>query len=321
MRRLLALLLLLPGLAAAQAPEPPARPARGPIRLIVPFPTGGAADGTARILAPALAASLGTPVQVENRPGGRGIAGAEAVARAAPDGRTLGLSVAAWPEAAPAAERPPREGGPALTRVALVAETPTVLLVPAGSRFQAMEVYLRAGRSWMRGLTFGSPAAGSLPHLQGEMLARAAEARLVHVAYRGTAAGLQDLANGQVDSLMAPLASAMPALLAGEVRALAVSGPAPDSRLPGVPSFASLGYPQLTATLRMWISAPPDLPPALLARLRGGAERAMAGPAVERQLLLAGLTPPARPREEPSDPRLVAELGEASRPQAGPQAN
>lgn len=316
MRRRSALLLpvLLPGRAAAQAALPAPRLGGPPIRLVVPFAPGGGADTTAHILAPHLAAALGRPVLVENRPGGRGIPGADSVARANPDGQTLGLTNTAPLGMAPLLEALPYDPDRDFTHVALIAETPSVLLVPAESRFQTFDLYLRAARSWARGLTYGSPATGSLQHLQGEMLAKAAGARLTHVAYRGTGPALLDLVNNQVDSLLAPLASVMAAVTAGRVRALAVSGPGPEPALPGVPAFAALGVPQLTATAWMGLSGPPGLPPALVETLNGEVNRIIALPDVAAQLRAAGLTPPDRPLDAAAYRRLVADFATTWRP-------
>ncbi|TDG28060.1 tripartite tricarboxylate transporter substrate binding protein [Paracraurococcus ruber] len=310
MRRRLALLLpFLPRPAAAQVLRGPP-----PLRLIVPFAAGSGADTTAQIIAPPLGAALGRTILVENRPGGRGIPGAEAVARAVPDGQTLGLCDTAPLGMAPLVDRPPYDADRDFTHIALVAETPTVLLVPANSRFPALENYLRAGRSWARGLTYGSPMVGSLQHLQGETLARLTGARLAHVAYRGTGAALQDLANGQVDSLLVPLSSAMPALHAGQARALALSGPAPDEGLPGVPTFAALGFGPLTATSWMGLSGPAGLPPALVTRVNAATNEMLAQPEVAQRLRAAGLTPPPQPLDPPAYRQLVLDFQAAWRP-------
>ena len=251
---------------------------------------------------------------VENRPGGRGIPGAEAIARANPDGQILGLTNTAPLGMAPLTEALSYDPDRDFTHVALIAETPSVLLVPADSRFQSFDLYLRAGRSWARGLTFGSPATGSLQHLQGEMLAKAAGARLTHVAYRGTGPALQDLVNGQVDSLMAPLASVIGAVASGRARVLAVSGPAAEPALPGVPGFAALGFPQLTATAWMGLSGPRGLPPALVTRLNAEVNRIIATPEVAAQLRSAGLTPPDRPLDAAAYRQLVADFATTWRP-------
>ncbi|TDH61517.1 tripartite tricarboxylate transporter substrate binding protein [Dankookia rubra] len=319
MRRRTALLLsllpvLLPGQASAQATSPLSRFGGPAIRLVVPFAPGGGADTAAHILAPSLAAALGRPVLVENRPGGRGIPGADLVARANPDGQTLGLTNTAPLGMAPLLEALPYDPDRDFTHVALIAETPSVLLVPADSRFQTFDLYLRAARSWARGLTYGSPATGSLQHLQGEMLAKAAGARLTHVAYRGTGPALLDLLNGQVDSMMAPLASAIGAVTSGRARALAVSGPAAEPSLPGVPAFAALGFPQLTATAWMGLSGPRGLPPTLVERLNGEVNRIIALPEVAAQLRAAGLTPPDRPLDAAAYRQLVADFATTWRP-------
>ncbi|MFC7475388.1 tripartite tricarboxylate transporter substrate binding protein [Dankookia sp. GCM10030260] len=313
MRRRPALLLplLFPCLTAAGQETRFGAPS---IRLLVPFAPGSGADITAHILAPPLAGALGRSILVENRPGGRGIPGAEAIARANPDGQVLGLTNTAPLCMAPLVESPPYDPDRDFTHVALIAETPSVLLVPAGSRFQSFDLYLRAGRSWTRGLTFGSPATGSLQHLQGEMLAKAAGARLTHVAYRGTAAALQDLLNGQVDSLVAPLASVAGMVRDGQAQVLAVSGPGEEATLPGVPSFAALGFPQLTATAWMGLSGPRGLPPGLVTRLNAEVNRIIATPAVAAQLRTAGLTPPDRPLDAAAYRQLVTDFATTWRP-------
>jgi tripartite-type tricarboxylate transporter receptor subunit TctC len=316
MRRRIALLLpmTLPRLARAQGPEAGPRAGGGPIRLIVPFAPGGGADAAAHILAPPLATALGRAILVENRPGGRGIPGAETLARAVPDGQTLGLSGTPQHGMAGLVDRPPYDCLHDFAHIALIAETPTVLLVPATSRLMTMETYLRAGRSWAGGLTYGSPAVGSLPHLQGDMLARATGALLVHVAYRGTAAALQDLVNGQVDSVFAPLASAAPVITAGQARALAVSAAAPEEMLPGVPSFAALGFPQLTASNWVGLSGPRGLSPALVTRLNAEVNRIIATPEVAGRLRAVGYTPPDRPLDAAGYRQLIADFAEHWRP-------
>lgn len=302
---LLALLLLLlaPGLAAAE-------PAGGPpIRLIVPFAAGGASDTTARLVAPPLARALGRPILLDYRPGAGGIVGAELLARAAPDGATLGISNTSPHGVAPLTrDTPPYDSDRDFTHIALVAETPSVLLVAAGSQFRGFAPYLRAARSWRQGLSYASTGVGSLQHLQGELLARATGAQLTHVPYRGTAPALQDLIGGQVDSLMTPLAGAVAALAAGRVRALAVSSPQPFPALPGVPTYAALGYPQLTAISWTGISGPHGLPEPLVRRINAEVTRIVADPEVARRLAAAGLYPPARPASAAEYQRLVAEF-------------
>ncbi len=301
MRALLTLLLLLPLAAAAQ-------PA-GPIRMIVPFAPGGASDTTARLVVPGRAAALGRVIVIENRPGAGGLIGAEAIARAAPDGSILGISNTSPHGIVPLAQDPPPyDAVRDFTHVALVAETPTVLLVPAASRFHDFPTYLLAAQSWRRGLSFASTGIGSLQHLQGELLARLAGARLTHVPYRGTGPALQDLVAGQVDSRLTPLAGTTGAIAGGQARALAVSSAEPFAALPGVPTYAALGYPQLTATSWTGISGPRGLPPALVARINTEVNRLTATPEMARRLRAAGLTPPAQPMDAAGYQRIVADF-------------
>jgi tripartite-type tricarboxylate transporter receptor subunit TctC len=304
MRALLTLLLLVPLAAAAQ-------PA-GPIRMIVPFAPGGASDSTARVIAPGLAAALGRAIIIENRPGAGGMLGAEAIARAAPDGGTIGISNTSPHGIVPLAqERPPYDSDRDFTHVVLVAETPTVLLVPAASRFHDFPSYLLAAESWRQGLAFASTGVGSLQHLQGELLARLTGARLIHIPYRGTGPALQDLVAGQVDSLMTPLAGTTGAIAGGQARALAVSSAGPFPGLPGVPTYAALGYPQLTATSWTGISGPRGLAPALVARINTEVNRLIAEPEVAQRLAAAGLYPPARPLDAAGYQRIVADFAAA----------
>ena len=305
MRPLLLLLavLLLPGRLAAQD-------AAHVIRLIVPFSPGGASDTMARIVAPPLAVALGRPIVIENRPGAGGILGSEIITRALPDGATLGISNTSPHGIAPLAQVVPTyDSDRDFTHIVMIAETPTVLVVPAGSRFVTLQGFLKAGEYWVRGLTFGSTGVGSLQHLQGEMLAKASDARLTHVPYRGTGPALQDLLGGQLDSLLTPLAGVQAALNAGQVRALAVSTAQPFAALPGVPTYASLGYPQLTATSWTGISGPKGMAPALVARINAETNRIVADPDVVRRLEAAGLYPPAKPMDAAAYQALVARFG------------
>jgi tripartite-type tricarboxylate transporter receptor subunit TctC len=134
------------------------------------------------------------------------------------------------------------------------------------------------------------------------------------VAYRGTVEAMADLVNAQVDSLMAPLASAMPAIRAGQARALAISALAEPPLLPGVPSFAALGFPQLTATAWMGLSGPRGLPPALVTRLNAEVNRIVSTPDVATRLRAAGLSPPPAPLDPAAFRQLVVDFQAAWRP-------
>jgi tripartite-type tricarboxylate transporter receptor subunit TctC len=287
MRALLAAFLLLPGLAFGQS---------GPaIRMIVPFAPGGASDITARIVAPPLSAALGRTIVIENRPGAGGMLGAEAIARAAADGGTIGISNTSPHGIVPlAAPNAPYDSDRDFTHVAMVAETPTVFLVPGNSPHRSLAEFLAAARARAGGLTFASTGVGSLQHLQGEMLGSLTGTRLVHVPYRGTGPALQDLLSGQVDAMLTPLAGTSGAITGGQARALAVSSTAPFAPLPGVPTYAALGHPTLSATSWTGISGPRGLPADFVARVNAEVNRIVALPETAQRLEAAGLYPPAR---------------------------
>jgi tripartite-type tricarboxylate transporter receptor subunit TctC len=309
-RPLLLGLPLLPGLAAAQAPDPGSRQAGAPIKLIVPFTQGGTADTVARIVAPALANALGQPILVENRPGSGGTQGAMTLAQAPPDGLTLGISTTTAFGTAPLmVDAPDYHAERDFTHVAMIAETPSVLVVRADSRFRSFADYMRAAGSWVRGLTYGSPGIGTLQHLQAESLAQASGARLTHVPYRGTQAVLRDLQANAMDSAFLPLAGTAPKLQSGELRALAVSSAEPVPALPGVPTFAAVGYPALTAAAWSGLSGPRGLSPARVARLNAEVNRIIADPAIVRRLAEVGLTPPTTPMDAAGYQALIARFG------------
>ncbi len=287
----------------------PAAAQTGPLRMIVPFPPGGASDVTARLVAPGLSAALARPIVIENRPGAGGLLGAEAIARAAPDGNTIGISNTSPHGIAPlAAASPPYDPDRDFTHIVLIAETPAIIMVRAASPFRSLADFLGAARAAPQGLTFGSTGVGSLQHLQGVSLASVSGARLVHVPYRGTGPALTDLLSGQVDSLFTPLAGATGALTGGQARALVVSTAEPFAALPGVPTFAAEGFPQLTTTSWTGLSGPRGLDPAFVARVNAAVNALVATPDLAQRLEVAGLYPPARPLDAAGFQQVVADF-------------
>jgi tripartite-type tricarboxylate transporter receptor subunit TctC len=233
-----------------------------------------------------------------------------AVAHATPDGLTLGISTTTSLGTAPLmADAPAYHADRDFSHIAMIAETPSVLVVRADSRFRSFADYMRAAGSWVRGLSYASPGIGTLQHLQAESLAQASGARLTHVPYRGTQAALRDLLANAVDSGFVPLAGSAPKLQSGELRALAVSSAEPLAALQGVPTFGALGYPALTATAWTGLSGPRGLPPARVARLNAEVNRVLADPAILRKLVEMGLAPPATPMDPAAYQALVARFG------------
>lgn len=289
--------LAAPGLARAQGA---AWPARGPIRLVAQFPTGGAVDTVSRAIAPSLAAALGQEVVVENRPGVGGVAGTDFVAKAPADGYTLLVSHASV-HVMSAATVPALPFDPVadFTHIGMLVDLPGMLLVPANSRFRTLADLVTAART--EPVLYGSSGVGSGPHLLGALLASEGRADFLdHVPYRGSAPAIQDMLAGEIQAVMDPVTSNVQALRAGTIRALAVSTPQRLREMPDVPTFAEQGFPNLSSSQWLGLSGPKGLPPAVVERLT----------ALLPQLLDA---PEFRARAEAmaSPPRMPPLLGDA----------
>ncbi|MCS6765295.1 MAG: tripartite tricarboxylate transporter substrate binding protein [Candidatus Protistobacter heckmanni] len=259
----LAALLVLPALAAAAHAQGAAGYPTRPLHWVVPYTPGGATDSVARVVGQKLAAELGQPVIVENKPGGASNIGTEAVARAAPDGYTFLLSTP--PISVNGLLYPNLGFDPAkdLKAVAMIARNPNVLVVPAASPLRSVADLIAAARRELGRLSIGSPGIGTVPHLASLLLAANLNLAVTPVPYKGSAAVLQDLIGGQLSAAMDNLYAQMPHLRSGKVRALAVLSPKRSALLPEVPGMAELGIPALAdfdGTGWIGVVAPAALP-------------------------------------------------------------
>jgi tripartite-type tricarboxylate transporter receptor subunit TctC len=284
--------LARPALAQMGAAWKPPRP----VRLVVGFPPGGFTDILARVLAPLLQVQLDQSVVVENRSGAAGIIGAEAVARAVPDGTTLLLGHStANAIAANLAQRLSYDPRTAFAPITLVAAQPHVLLVNAAAPYTTVAELLAAARKAPGRLTYASSGVASVQHVAGEMLRAATGIDAVHVPYRGTGPALADLAGGQVDFVIDGLAGAAPLLHAGRIRALAVSTAERVPRLPDVPTLDEAGAPGFE--IRSWFGlfAPSGLPDPAVESLYAAASAALSRPEMHRVLNDASAEPGGMP--------------------------
>jgi tripartite-type tricarboxylate transporter receptor subunit TctC len=242
-------------------------PARGPIRLIAQFPPGGLVDVVSRLLAPHLSTALGQSVVVENRPGAGGLIGTDHVAKQAADGYTLLVSHAAVHVYAAATRRTmPFDAVGDFTHMGMLCEAPMVLVVKASSPFQTLEQYVAAARD--KPVRYGTSGIGSANHLYGELLKIEGKApNHDHVPYQGSAPAMQDLYAGNIDSVFDPITTNVATLKAGALRALAVSTPKRLAALPTIPTFAEAGYPSLTGSQWLGLSAPKGLPAPVAQKL------------------------------------------------------
>ncbi|UFN49480.1 tripartite tricarboxylate transporter substrate binding protein [Roseomonas sp. OT10] len=262
-----------------------------PIRYIVTFPPGGSGDALARVLAPVVGERLGQPIVVENRPGAGGNIGMDAVAKAAPDGYTLGQGPAGAltvnPSLYPALPFDPlRDFAP----VTMLGGTPFLLAVRARSELHGLGDLLTAARARPDRLTVAHGGVGSAMHLTAELLNQAGQIRLITVPYRGVGPSLTALLSGDTDLAVLDPPAALPLIADGQIRALAVSSPQRMPQLPDVPTVAEAGLGGFESLGWLGLVAPAATPAPILARLHEVFTGALRDPAVLERLNTIGVT-------------------------------
>ncbi|MFM8736215.1 MAG: tripartite tricarboxylate transporter substrate binding protein BugE [Betaproteobacteria bacterium] len=247
-----------------------------PIRLVVPFAPGGSTDLVARMLAERMGPLLGQTVTVDNRGGAGGTLGADLVAKATPDGYTLLMGTVSTHGASPAIYRKiPYDPVKDFQPITNVMSVPSVFVVNPKMPAKSMREFIAMAKAAPGRHTFASPGIGSLGHANVENFAHLAGIQLLHVPYKGAGPALNDALAGQVDALTDNLPSALPHIQAGRLRALALLSPQRSSVLPDVPTYRELGFEELSEGGWFGLMAPAGTPPAVVARLREAAHRAM----------------------------------------------
>jgi tripartite-type tricarboxylate transporter receptor subunit TctC len=272
MKKILAATLLAFALAplVANAQDPAAKgrwPAK-PVRMIVPFPPGSSPDLVARMLNDRLAAALGQPVVVENRAGAGGMVGTGAVAKAAPDGYTIGLSIPG-PLAVNTVLMQKMEYDPfrELAPVTIVAASPNVLVVDPKLGASDLKAFVALARSQPGRLNYGSVGNGSASHLTMELLKQLAGIDLVHVPYPGSPQVNTAILNGQIAAAFVVPATAMPLVQAGRLKALGATTTTRSVVLPDLPTVAEQGFPGFHSTAWIAAVAPAKTPEPIVRRL------------------------------------------------------
>ena len=207
------------------------------IRLIVPFAPGGGTDTIARSLGALMAKDLGQPVIVENRPGAGTIIGSQVVAHSPPDGYTLLVATFAHAVNPSLQPKMPYDSGKDFAPVTLIGSSHNILVVKPNSPFKTVKDVIEAARKQPATYTFASQGVGTSAHLAGEMLKNLAKIDLVHVPYRGASPALNDLLGGQVDMMFATNAAVAGFIADQRLRPIALSAPAGQSKMPGVPTI------------------------------------------------------------------------------------
>ncbi len=259
------------GLAASAPAQPTAGTGNWPsraIHLIVPFPAGSSPDLIARVLAEKLAPALGQPVIVENRPGAGGNLGTALVARAAPDGYTIGISIPG-PLAVNTVLYRKMEYDPFkdLAPVGLVGASPNLLVVDPRLGVDSVKEFVALAKSQPGKLNYGSVGNGSTSHLTMELFKEAAGLDLVHVPYPGSPQVNTAILGGQIAAGFVVPATAMPLVHSGRLKALAVTTSVRSIVLPEYPTLAESGYPEVVSTAWNGIVAPARTPPPIIERL------------------------------------------------------
>ncbi len=285
------LIALGAALATPALAQPRWQPER-PIRWIVAYPAGGGSDALARLIGVQLSQGLGQPVVIENRPGAGATLGADAAAKAPPDGHTLfsGDSGSMVNNIA-LFRRLPYDPARELRGVGLFADFPLVVAVPAGSRFRDIGAYIAAAKAAPGALACGTPGVGSPHHLAVERFQKEAGIRLNLIPYRGGAPGVNDLLAGTLESMMVDVASAGGPLRGGQLRALAATPVERWRTLPDVPTLRESGLPEYRAPAWQGLVAPAATPDGVIRRLGEELQRVMSSEAIRARLIEIGVEP------------------------------
>jgi tripartite-type tricarboxylate transporter receptor subunit TctC len=278
--------ILATSLAQAQTGTWPERP----IRMIVPFPAGSSSDVAARILGNELGPRLGQQLVIENRAGASGNIGSDAIAKAAPDGYTIGFATTTTHAVAVGlTPNLPYDPIKSFTPVGVISTSPYVLVVYPGMAAHNVAELIALAKSKPGIINYGSAGLASTAHLATALFESLAGVRLNHVPYKSSAQSVVDLVAGRLDMQIATIPPTLTNINAGQVRALATTGARRASVLPDVPTIAESGIPGYEASLWLAIVAPAGTPPAIVARLNGVVNEVLNAPGAKASLMAQGL--------------------------------
>lgn len=292
--------LMVAGAAVAQTGDAgwPERP----VRLIVPFPAGSSTDIVARIIAQKLTYRLGQQIVIENRVGASGNIGADTVAKAAPDGYTIGIATASTHAvAASLSANLPYDPIKDFAPVSMIGSQPYVLVLYPGLPANNLADLVALAKAKPGTLNYGSAGVASLAHLATALFATMAGVNIVHVPYKSSAQSVTDMITGRLDMQFATIAPTLPNIRAGRLRALAISGKARVAALPEVPTVAESGIAGYEAALWVSLVAPSATPPAIIARLNREVSEILNSSEGKEALVAQGMDP------EPGPPEALTE--------------
>jgi tripartite-type tricarboxylate transporter receptor subunit TctC len=280
----LALLAVLAFSDAAAQPYP-----NHSIRMIVPYPAGGSVDVLGRAVADKLTASLGQPVVPDNRPGANGSIAHQAVATAAPDGYTIGMSGTSPLVLAPHQIKDlPYDTTKDFAYLACAGTTPFVIDVHPSLPVKNVQELVAYAKANPGKLNFGSAGMGNSAHLSAELFKRATGIDMVHVPYKGNALAMQDLIAGNIQVLFDPVQTSIPQIQGGKVRPLAVTSKTRFAELPNLPTVAESGYTGYEFVVWYAFVAPAATPAPIVARLNAAINKAVTDPEMKKKFAALG---------------------------------
>jgi tripartite-type tricarboxylate transporter receptor subunit TctC len=260
-----------------------------PVTLIVPFPPGGSTTVMARNVADKMAAALGQQVVVDNRGGAGGTLGTRTVAKAAPDGYTIGLGYTGTLSIAPSLyTNPGYDVRKDFAPIGMIGTAPSVLVVHPSVPAKTLAEFLDYAKKAPTPLTYGSPGVGTANHLAAELLADAAHVKLTHVPYKGSGPVMNDLIGGHIPMSFVPIPAAIGNIQGGKLRGLAVTSPKRSPQLAELPSMQEAGLPGFEVALRYGLVAPAGTPKEIVDRLNKALNEALASAEVQKRLATEG---------------------------------
>ena len=274
--------------AVAQAQTYPAKA----VKIIVPFPPGGAIDALGRLLSQKMSESWGQPVVVENRPGAGGIIGTDAGAKAAPDGYTLTMgAVSTHAINAGLYKKLPYDPLKDFAAVAPVAIVPNLLVVNPSLGVSTVAELIALARSKPGQLSYASAGAGTTLHISCELFKSLAKVDILHVPYKGSGPAVSDVIGGQVPIMCDSITSSQPHIKSGKLKVLAITSAARSSTMPQVPTLAESGVPGYEMNPWFGLFAPAGTPAAVVGKLNAEVARVLALPDVRERLFAIGAEP------------------------------
>lgn len=262
-----------------------------PIRIVVPFPPGGASDIIARLLAEKFSAAWGVTTVVDNRPGGIGIIGTDTVAKATPDGHTLGVNSLSFAVAPSIRSNLPYDSQKDFAPVTIIAANPLMLVVNNNVPVKSVRELIDLAKAKPDALSYASSGTGSSLHLATELLILTTGIKVAHIAYKGSTQAHPDVIGGRVDFMFDTIVAIGPLVRGNRLRPLAVTSRKRSGEFPDVPTVAEAGVPGYEMTSWVAMIAPAKTPPAVIDKLNREVARILALPDARERLSRLGSEP------------------------------